>query len=119
MTEFKGTSGPLVADDGRHGRVFVRAANNVIVAKSMRTSLVDTGEEEANARLIAASLELLALAERLAEFPAGKPYPISLKQDARALVARIKGGGNENRKCVRHRFGVRCNASIRSRARGA
>ena len=95
MTEFKGTPGPWATEDGRHGRVLVRAANNVIVAKSMRASLVDTDEEEANAHLIAAAPELLALAERLAadisEDTGCECVNCQSQRDARAIVARIKG----------------------------
>ena len=59
----------------------------------------DTAEGAANARLIAAAPDMVALLERVAAEPCivgcnkplREPWPICFGCDARALVARVKG----------------------------
>ena len=53
-------------------------------------------EDEANARLIAAAPEMAALLERLAANCAADRYVerLTCARDARALLAKIKGGSN-------------------------
>lgn len=72
MSEFKGTPGPWVIDESRHDGCINRIApfRHIGMASGYQVKPGDREENEANARLMASSPELLSIAKRWAALDA-------------------------------------------------
>lgn len=92
MTKAKNTPGPWIVKQTSSGNPFVYegATGKTVAGVALVKKDCDREESEANARLIAASPELLAALEKI-EYLAGCIAEPKLQQIARIAIAKARG----------------------------